>query len=130
MYQKSCTLIKLRCARTRSIIIASLFFFFRLKGKSTSLSGFYRIARNIASQWQPDPIGLEFDERYWDTVREGDSYICVHTASIDTSEHGYGFPSQKSSPNAKHPWNLKNLCQNPNSVLRSMGNVIGKFMCI
>ncbi|RXG67444.1 Protein Jumonji [Armadillidium vulgare] len=96
-----------------------------IKGKSTALSAFYRIARNIAGQWQPDPSGLQMDERYWEVVRESENYLTVHTASIDTSEHGYGFPSQKTSPNAKHPWNLKNLCQNTNSVLRSMGKVIG-----
>ncbi|KAK8378176.1 hypothetical protein O3P69_018859 [Scylla paramamosain] len=96
-----------------------------VKGKSTALSTFYRIARNTASQWQPDPAGLEVDERYWSLVSNGSHHVCVLSASIDTSEHGYGFPSHRSSPLAKHPWNLKNLCQNPNSILKSMGTIVG-----
>ena len=91
------------------------------QGKSISLSAFYRLARNTTAQWLPDPNGLEVDERYWSLVTEGTRHVCVHEASIDTSEHGFGFPS-----NAKHPWNLKNLCQSSNSLLRSMGSVIGE----
>ncbi|XP_042213388.1 platelet binding protein GspB-like [Homarus americanus] len=96
-----------------------------VKGKSTALSTFYRIARNTATQWQPDPAGLEVDERYWSLVVNGTHHVCVLSASIDTSEHGYGFPNHRLSPLAKHPWNLKNLCQNPNSILRSMGTIVG-----
>ncbi|KAK3882993.1 hypothetical protein Pcinc_012665 [Petrolisthes cinctipes] len=96
-----------------------------IKGKSTALSTFYRIARNTASQWQPDPANLEVDDRYWSLVVNGSHHVCVLSASIDTSEHGYGFPSQRTSPLARHPWNLKNLCQNPNSILRSMGTIVG-----
>ncbi|XP_068244500.1 serine-rich adhesin for platelets [Palaemon carinicauda] len=96
-----------------------------VKGKSTALSTFYRVARNISTQWQPDPSGLEVDERYWSIVVNGTHHVCVLSASIDTSEHAYGFPNHRNSPLAKHPWNLKNLCQNPNSVLRSMGTIVG-----
>ncbi|KAA0203502.1 hypothetical protein HAZT_HAZT007959 [Hyalella azteca] len=94
-------------------------------GKSISLSAFYRLARNTTAQWLPDPNGLEVDERYWSIVTEGTRHVCVHEASLDTSEHGYGFTSPKNSPSAKHPWNLKNLCQSSSTILRSMGNVIG-----
>nr|XP_053650637.1 uncharacterized protein LOC128701105 [Cherax quadricarinatus] len=96
-----------------------------VKGKSTALSTFYRIARNTATQWQPDPAALEVDERYWSLIVNGTHHVCVLSASIDTSEHGYGFPNHRMSPLAKHPWNLKNLCQNPNSILRSMGTIVG-----
>jgi hypothetical protein len=65
------------------------------------------------------------DERYWSIVTEGTRHVSVLEASIDTSEHGYGFPSHKTG--AKHPWNLKNLCQSSSTLLRSMGNVIGGF---
>lgn len=98
------------------------------QGKSTALSTFYRIARNTASQWQPDPANLEVDDRYWSLVVNGGHHVCVLSASIDTSEHGYGFPSQRTSPLARHPWNLKNLCQNPNSILRSMGTIVGQYL--
>ncbi|XP_037785733.1 mucin-5AC-like [Penaeus monodon] len=96
-----------------------------VKGKSTALSTFFRIARNTSTQWQPDPAGLEVDERYWSLVVNGNQHVCVLSASIDTSEHGYGFPNHRLSPLTKHPWNLKNLCQNPNSILRSMGTIVG-----
>ncbi|XP_045621664.2 uncharacterized protein [Procambarus clarkii] len=96
-----------------------------VKGKSTALSTFYRIARNTATQWQPDPASLDVDERYWSLIVNGTHHVCVLSASIDTSEHGYGFPNHRMSPLAKHPWNLKNLCQNPNSILRSMGTIVG-----
>ena len=65
---------------------------------------------------------MDIDDRYWHMLTEGTQHVCVLAASIDTSEHGYGFPK-----NAKHPWNLKNLCQNSHSILRSMGTIIGKF---
>lgn len=97
-----------------------------LQGKSTALSTFFRIARNTSTQWQPDPAALEVDERYWSLVVNGNQHVCVLSASIDTSEHGYGFPNHRLSPLTKHPWNLKNLCQNPNSILRSMGTIVGK----
>ena len=97
-----------------------------LQGKSVSLSAFYRLARNTSAQWLPDPVGQEVDQRYWSLVTEGTRHVCVHQASIDTSEHGYGFPAHKASTTARHPWNLKNLSHSTNTVLKSMGNVIGQ----
>uniref|UniRef100_T1GI84 JmjC domain-containing protein n=1 Tax=Megaselia scalaris TaxID=36166 RepID=T1GI84_MEGSC len=47
----------------------------------------------------------------------------------NSSGWGYGFPTPgpkgKGSQCAKHPWNLKVLTNNPGSVLRSLGPVIG-----
>lgn len=61
------------------------------------------------------------------TVR--DSHVCVHSGSIDSSGWGYGFPSPgpktKNSTCSKHPWNLKVLTNNHNSILRSIGPITG-----
>ena len=90
-------------------------------GKSVSLGQYYRLARNISSQWLPDPEGLDVENRFWNIIEERDKHVCVHEAHIDTSEFGFGFPAQKN----KHPWNLKNLSHSTSNVLRSMGSVIG-----
>lgn len=67
------------------------------------------------------------ETKFWKYVTAQDSHVCVSTGSIDSSVWGYGFPNAKtkSSPIAKHPWNLKVLTNNSGSVLRSIGPIMG-----
>jgi protein Jumonji len=102
-----------------------------VKGKSMALSQFYRVARNMLTLWfkTNEPTVSEIEAEYWRHVAVRDSHVCVHYGSIDSSGYGYGFPmagpKTKSSPCSKHPWNLKVLTNNQNSILRSLGPVMG-----
>lgn len=101
-----------------------------VKGRSMALSQFYRTARNMMTLWfkTPEPTVAEIETEYWRHVAVRDSHVCVHYGSIDSSG-GYGFPvpgpKTKLSPCSKHPWNLKVLTNNGNSILRSLGPVMG-----
>lgn len=103
----------------------------QFKGRSMPLSAFYRVARNTMSVWfkNTEPDTSEIEAEFWRHVAVRDSHICVHAGSIDSSSYGYGFPTpgpkSKSSPCAKHPWNLKVLTNHSGSVLRSLGPVMG-----
>lgn len=102
-----------------------------VKGRSMPLSQFFRIARNTMSLWfkNLEPSVTEVEAEFWRHVAVRDSHVCVHSGSIDSSGWGYGFPSPgpkgKGSVCARHPWNLKVLTNNPGSVLRSLGPVMG-----
>lgn len=101
-----------------------------VKGRNMPLSQFFRIARNTMALWfQKSPTSTEIERDFWHHVAVRDSHVCVHSGSIDSSGWGYGFPTPgpkgKGSISAKHPWNLKVLTNNPCSVLRSLGPVIG-----
>ena len=46
--------------------------------------------------------------------------------SIDTGmDEGFGFPTSRASSCGRHAWNLKILSNNPGSVLRCLGPVVG-----
>ena len=46
--------------------------------------------------------------------------------SIDTGmDEGFGFPTSRTSSCGRHAWNLKILSNNPGSVLRCLGPVVG-----
>ena len=108
-----------------------------LKGKSTSLSAFFRVAKNLMSmvfkdkfannepETQPDL--KEVEEEYWRFVTERDCHVQVQQGSIDTGSgsDGYGFPTSRHSSCGRHPWNLKILSNNKRSLLRTMGPVMG-----
>ncbi|XP_037933844.1 uncharacterized protein LOC119668417 [Teleopsis dalmanni] len=102
-----------------------------VKGRSMPLSQFYRIARNTMALWfkNTEPTVNDVEAEFWRHVAVRDSHVCVHSGSIDSSGWGYGFPSPgpkgKGSNYARHPWNLKVLTNNPGSVLRSLGPVMG-----
>lgn len=102
-----------------------------VKGKSMALSAFFRVARNTMALWfkNTDPTSAEIESEFWRHVAVRDSHVCVHSGSIDSSGWGYGFPSPgpktKNSTCSKHPWNLKVLTNNHNSILRSIGPVTG-----
>lgn len=102
-----------------------------VKGRSMPLSQFFRIARNTMALWfkNTEPTVNEVEAEFWRHVAVRDSHVCVHSGSIDSSGWGFGFPSPgpkgKGSNYARHPWNLKVLTNNPGSVLRSLGPVMG-----
>lgn len=102
-----------------------------VKGKSMALSAFFRVARNTMSLWfrNAEPTTSEVEAEFWRHVAVRDSHVCVHSGSIDSSGWGYGFPSPgpktKNSTCSKHPWNLKVLTNNHNSILRSIGPITG-----
>ncbi|KAG4077045.1 hypothetical protein HA402_016032 [Bradysia odoriphaga] len=102
-----------------------------VKGRSMPLNAFFRIARNTMALWfkNKEPNSAEIESEFWRHVTVRDSHVCVHSASIDSSGWGYGFPTPgpkaKGSACAKHPWNLKVLTNNHGSILRSIGPVTG-----
>lgn len=102
-----------------------------VKGRSMPLNAFFRIARNTMALWfkNTEPKSAEIEAEFWRHVAVRDSHVCVHSASIDSSGWGYGFPTPgpkaKGSACAKHPWNLKVLTNNHGSILRSIGPVTG-----
>ncbi|CAB4067811.1 JARID2 [Lepeophtheirus salmonis] len=80
-----------------------------VKGKSTSLSQFFRVARNhmmMVFKSTSDPEPREVEEEYWRLVMERDCHIQVQQGSIDAG--GLGI-----------------LSNNPRSLLRTMGPVMG-----
>ena len=126
-----------------------------LKGKSTSLAAFFRVARNLMSMLFRNPNspvggvvagGLsgtsnaanvvvdeepphvnEIEEEFWRLVMERDAHVQVQQGSIDTGtgSEGFGFPTSRGSSCGRHPWNLKILSNNVRSLLRCMGPVMG-----
>merc|ERR1712223_290147 len=126
-----------------------------LKGKSTSLAAFFRVARNLMSiifKNRNNPAGPnvagglagssnagvvvvdeepphvnEIEEEFWRLVMERDAHAQVQQGSIDTGTgvEGFGFPTTRGSSCGRHPWNLKILSNNVRSLLRCMGAIMG-----
>ena len=126
-----------------------------LKGKSTSLAAFFRVARNLMSMLFRNPSSLvgggvvgglsgasttanvvvdeeppnvnEIEEQFWRLVMERDAHVQVQQGSIDTGTgcEGFGFPTSRGSSCGRHSWNLKILSNNVRSLLRCMGPVMG-----
>ncbi|XP_065214131.1 titin [Planococcus citri] len=102
-----------------------------VKGRTMPLSCFYRIARNTmmmcfgSTEGQGGPSTETIETEFWNHVSQRKSHICVHSGSIDTGVHGYGFSVAKNSTFRKHPWNLKVLTNNSASILRSLGPIMG-----
>uniref|UniRef100_A0A7N9AM43 Protein Jumonji n=1 Tax=Mastacembelus armatus TaxID=205130 RepID=A0A7N9AM43_9TELE len=96
------------------------------KGKSVSLTNFFRIARNIMTMcFNKEPGAAEVEQEYWRIVEQQDCHVAVHCGKVDTSTHGSGFPTGKSEPFSKHGWNLTVLPNNSGSILRHLGAVPG-----
>uniref|UniRef100_A0A3Q3AF52 Protein Jumonji n=1 Tax=Kryptolebias marmoratus TaxID=37003 RepID=A0A3Q3AF52_KRYMA len=96
------------------------------KGKSVSLTNFFRIARNTMTMcFNKEPGAAEVEQEYWRIVEQRDSHVAVHCGKVDTSTHGSGFPTGKSEPFSKHGWNLTVLPNNAGSILRHLGAVPG-----
>ncbi|XP_041664698.1 protein Jumonji isoform X2 [Cheilinus undulatus] len=96
------------------------------KGKSVSLTNFFRIARNSMTMcFNKEPGAAEVEQEYWRIVEQRDSHVAVHCGKVDTSTHGSGFPTGKAEPFSKHGWNLTVLPNNSGSILRHLGAVPG-----
>ncbi|KAL0962212.1 hypothetical protein UPYG_G00337160 [Umbra pygmaea] len=96
------------------------------KGKSVSLTNFFRIARNTMTMcFTKEPGAAEVEQEYWRLVQQRDCHVAVHYGKVDTNTHGSGFPVGKSEPFSKHGWNLTVLPNNSGSILRHLGAVPG-----
>ncbi|XP_050428448.1 uncharacterized protein LOC126838229 isoform X2 [Adelges cooleyi] len=106
------------------------------KGRSIALSAYYRVARNTSAMWFKETQtnsklpgnsikAEEVESMYWKQVEDKKNHICVLSGSIDSGAEGYGFPTTKTATFTKHPWNLKVLTNNPVSVLKSLGPIMG-----
>ncbi|XP_075908274.1 uncharacterized protein LOC116954168 isoform X2 [Petromyzon marinus] len=98
-----------------------------LKGKSVTLTAFYRMARNTVAMCfsTEEPAACEVEQRFWQLVEERDAHVAVHCGKVDTKTSGSGFPVSKSDSFSRHGWNLTVLPSNPASVLRHLGTVSG-----
>lgn len=95
-----------------------------------ALNGFYRIARNTMAMWfskTDSPAAGDVELEFWKHVASRQHHVCVHSGSIDTGPAGYGFPTAKNSSTSRHPWNLKMLTNNPGSILRFLGPIMGQL---
>ncbi|XP_028908766.1 protein Jumonji isoform X1 [Ornithorhynchus anatinus] len=96
------------------------------KGRSVSLTTFYRTARNIMNMcFNKEPAAAEIEQEYWRLVEQKDCHVAVHCGKVDTNTHGSGFPVGKSEPFSRHGWNLTVLPNNTGSILRHLGAVPG-----
>uniref|UniRef100_A0A8C1SV64 Jumonji, AT rich interactive domain 2a n=1 Tax=Cyprinus carpio TaxID=7962 RepID=A0A8C1SV64_CYPCA len=96
------------------------------RGKSFSLTTFYRAARNTMNMcFSKEPDTAEVEREYWRLVEEKECHVAVHCGRVDTKTHGSGFPVGKSEPFSKHGWNLTVLSNNSGSILRHLGAVPG-----
>uniref|UniRef100_A0A6Q2Z3D4 Protein Jumonji n=1 Tax=Esox lucius TaxID=8010 RepID=A0A6Q2Z3D4_ESOLU len=96
------------------------------RGKSVSLTTFYRTARNTINMcFNKEPGTAEVEQRYWNIVEQRECHVAVHCGKVDTKTHGSGFPVVKSEPFSKHGWNLTVLPNNSGSILRHLGAVPG-----
>ncbi|XP_051527669.1 protein Jumonji-like isoform X1 [Myxocyprinus asiaticus] len=96
------------------------------KGRSVSLTTFYRVARNTMMMcFNKEPGAAEVEQDYWRIVEQRDCHVAVHYGKVDTNTHGSGFPVGKSEPFSKHGWNLNVLPNNSGSILRHLGAVPG-----
>ncbi|XP_069051058.1 protein Jumonji [Lepisosteus oculatus] len=96
------------------------------KGRSVSLTTFYRTARNTMNMcFNKEPVAAEVEQEYWRIVEQKECHVAVHYGKVDTNTHGSGFPVAKSEPFSKHGWNLTVLPNNSGSILRHLGAVPG-----
>ncbi|XP_075441776.1 protein Jumonji isoform X2 [Ascaphus truei] len=96
------------------------------KGRSVSLTTFYRTARNIMNMcFNKEPTVAEIEQEYWRVVEQKDCHVAVHCGKVDTNTHGSGFPVGKAEPFSRHGWNLTVLPNNSGSILRHLGAVPG-----
>ncbi|KAG8442363.1 hypothetical protein GDO86_011236 [Hymenochirus boettgeri] len=96
------------------------------KGRSVSLTTFYRTARNIMNMcFNKEPTVSEVEQEYWRLVEQKSCHVAVHCGKVDTKTHGSGFPVGKAEPFSRHGWNLTVLPNNSGSILRHLGAVPG-----
>ncbi|XP_053322822.1 protein Jumonji [Spea bombifrons] len=96
------------------------------KGRSMSLTTFYRTARNVMNMcFNKEPTVAEVEQEYWRIVEQRYCHVAVHCGKVDTKTHGSGFPVGKTEPFSRHGWNLTVLPNNSGSILRHLGAVPG-----
>ncbi|XP_075682730.1 protein Jumonji isoform X2 [Rhinoderma darwinii] len=96
------------------------------KGRSMSLTTFFRTARNVMNMcFSKEPTIAEVEQEYWRIVEQKTCHVSVHCGKVDTKTHGSGFPVGKAEPFARHGWNLTVLPNNSGSILRHLGAVPG-----
>ncbi|XP_074646245.1 uncharacterized protein LOC141902428 isoform X2 [Tubulanus polymorphus] len=98
-----------------------------VRGRSNSLSGFYRAARNTFAMWFKDVETStdQIENEYWNVIDDRQHHVAIQYGHVDTKTSGSGFPSRKENPYCKHPWNLNVLAMNNGSLLRNLGSVSG-----
>ncbi|XP_063779270.1 protein Jumonji isoform X1 [Pseudophryne corroboree] len=96
------------------------------KGRSMSLTTFFRTARNVMNMcFSKEPTVAEVEQEYWRVVEQKSCHVAVHCGKVDTNTHGSGFPVSKAEPFSRHGWNLTVLPNNSGSILRHLGAVPG-----
>ncbi|KAM5158476.1 protein Jumonji [Mantella aurantiaca] len=96
------------------------------KGRSMSLTTFFRTARNVMNMcFSKEPTVAEVEQEYWRIVDQKSCHVAVHCGKVDTNTHGSGFPVGKAEPFSRHGWNLTVLPNNSGSILRHLGAVPG-----
>ncbi|XP_075069202.1 protein Jumonji isoform X1 [Mixophyes fleayi] len=96
------------------------------KGRSMSLTTFFRTARNVMNMcFNKEPTVAEVEQEYWRVVEQKSCHVAVHCGKVDTNTHGSGFPVGKAEPFSRHGWNLTVLPNNSGSILRHLGAVPG-----
>uniref|UniRef100_A0A8C5PSP6 Protein Jumonji n=1 Tax=Leptobrachium leishanense TaxID=445787 RepID=A0A8C5PSP6_9ANUR len=96
------------------------------KGRSMSLTSFYRTARNVMNMcFNKEPTVAEVEQEYWRVVEQRYCHVAGHCGKVDTNTHGSGFPVSKAEPFSRHGWNLTVLPNNSGSILRHLGAVPG-----
>ncbi|CAH2284392.1 Jumonji isoform X1 [Pelobates cultripes] len=96
------------------------------KGRSVSLTTFFRTARNVMNMcFNKEPTVAEVEQEYWRVVEQRFCHVAVHCGKVDTNTHGSGFPVGKAEPFSRHGWNLTVLPNNSGSILRHLGAVPG-----
>ncbi|XP_077348351.1 protein Jumonji isoform X2 [Lithobates pipiens] len=96
------------------------------KGRSMSLTTFFRTARNVMNMcFNKEPTVAEVEQEYWRIVDQKSCHVAVHCGKVDTNTHGSGFPVGKAEPFSRHGWNLTVLPNNSGSILRHLGAVPG-----
>ncbi|XP_073446051.1 protein Jumonji [Dendrobates tinctorius] len=96
------------------------------KGRSMSLTTFFRTARNVMNMcFNKEPTVAEVEQEYWRIVDQKSCHVAVHCGKVDTKTHGSGFPVGKAEPFSRHGWNLTVLPNNSGSILRHLGAVPG-----
>ncbi|BFZ19254.1 hypothetical protein BsWGS_22293 [Bradybaena similaris] len=97
-----------------------------IRGKSMPVSWFNRIARNVQSMWfKEDATPSQIESRYWHIIEDKSKHVVVHCGHINTRSQASAFPTRRESMYTRHPWNLNNVVENQQCVLKYLGPVSG-----
>ncbi|CAG5136039.1 unnamed protein product [Candidula unifasciata] len=97
-----------------------------IRGKSMPVSWFNRIARNVQAMWfKEDATPSQIESRYWPVIEDKTKHVVVHCGHINTRTQASAFPTRRDSAYTRHPWNLNNVVENQQCVLKYLGPVSG-----